>query len=60
MVRPKVQIIDMGFFDLFKKKQKSTGFKCTSCREIHDDLPALGFLSPLYYDTLNEKDKKEM
>ncbi|PSG90808.1 DUF2199 domain-containing protein [Aurantibacter aestuarii] len=50
----------MGIFDLFKKKLKTTEFKCSTCGEIHDELPALGFISPFYYDTLNEKDKKEI
>lgn len=50
----------MGIFDLFKKKQKSTEFRCSTCGEIHDELPALGFITPFYYETLNEKDKKEI
>ena len=50
----------MGIFDIFKRKEKSTEFKCSTCGQVHDELPALGFLSPLYYDTLNEKDKKEI
>ena len=50
----------MGIFDLFKNKQKATGFKCSTCGEIHDELPALGFITPFYYETLNEKDKEEI
>lgn len=49
----------MGFFNLFKRKEKPTEFKCSTCGEIHDELPALGFTTPFYYETLNEKDKKE-
>ena len=50
----------MGFFDIFKRKSKKAEFRCSTCGEAHDELPALGFLSPFYYDTLNEKDKKEI
>lgn len=50
----------MGIFDLFKKKQKPTEFQCSTCGEIHDELPALGFITPFYYETLNEKEKKEI
>jgi|TARA_B110000902_G_scaffold86485_1_gene102629 hypothetical protein len=50
----------MRIFNLFKKKGKSTEFKCSTCGNVHDELPALGFLSPYYYDTLDEKDKKEI
>ncbi len=50
----------MGIFDIFKTKPKSAEFKCSTCGEVHDELPALGFSSPIYYDTLNEKDKKEI
>ncbi|WP_394975161.1 DUF2199 domain-containing protein [uncultured Croceitalea sp.] len=50
----------MRIFDLFKRKPKSAKFKCSTCGEIHDELPALGFISPFYYDILNKKDKKEI
>ena len=50
----------MRIFDLFKKKPKSTEYKCLTCGEMHDELPALGFITPFYYETLNEKDKKEI
>lgn len=42
------------------KKKKSSEFKCVSCGEIHNELPALAFIAPFYYDTLNEKDKKDL
>ena len=48
----------MGIFDIFKKKK--TEFKCSNCGEIHDELPALGFKTPYYYETLNETDKKQI
>jgi len=47
----------MGIFDFFKKKQKTSEFKCPNCGQIHDELPALGFVAPYYYDMLSEKDK---
>ena len=50
----------MGIFDFFKIKSKPSKYRCSTCGEIHDDLPALGFLSPFYYASLDEKDKKEM
>ena len=50
----------MGIFDIFKKKQKPNKLRCSSCGEIHDELPALAFTTPFYYETLNEKDKEEM
>ena len=50
----------MGFFNLFKKKEKPTEFKCSTCGKIHNELPALGFTTPFYYEALNEKDKKEI
>jgi hypothetical protein len=50
----------MGIFDIFKKKQKSTDFKCPTCGEIHEGMPALGFSSPYHYNTLNEKDQSEI
>ncbi len=50
----------MGIFDIFKRKEKSTEFKCSICGQVHDEIPALGFSSPFYYNTLNEKDRKEI
>tara|TARA_B100001765_G_scaffold201047_1_gene154086 strand:+ start:3615 stop:4169 length:555 start_codon:yes stop_codon:yes gene_type:complete len=50
----------MGIFDLFKKKQKINEYKCATCGQVHDDLPALGFTTPFYYETLNERDKEEI
>jgi len=50
----------MGILDLFKRKPKPSEFKCSTCGELHDELLALGFTSPLYYDTLNKKDKEHI
>lgn len=50
----------MGIFDLFKKKPKPTEFKCSTCGEVHDELPALAFITPFYFETLNAKDKEEI
>jgi len=50
----------MGIFDIFKKKQKFTTCRCSACGEFHSELPALGFSTPFYYETLNEKDKEEI
>ncbi len=50
----------MGIFSRFQKKKKPVEFKCLTCGKIHDELPALGFLSPFYYDTLNKTDKEEI
>lgn len=50
----------MGIFDFFNKKQKPTKFKCSTCGELHDELPALAFTTPFYFETLNEKDKEEI
>ena len=50
----------MGIFDIFRSKKTPTEFKCSTCGQVHDELPALGFSSPFYYDTLNEKDKNEI
>lgn len=50
----------MGIFDLFKKKQKLAEYKCSSCGKVHDELPAIAFITPFYYDALNESDKKEI
>jgi hypothetical protein len=50
----------MGIFDIFKKKQKSTDFKCPTCVEIHEGMPALGFSSPYYYNILTKKEIAEL
>lgn len=50
----------MGILDLFKRKPKSSEFKCSTCGEIHNELPAVGFISPFYYDTLNKTDKEKI
>ncbi len=43
-----------------RKKRKESEFKCSTCGETHNELPALGFITPYYYDTLNENDKEEI
>ncbi|WP_159017778.1 DUF2199 domain-containing protein [Algibacter sp. L3A6] len=43
-----------------KKKNKSTEFRCSTCGEVHDELPALGFKTPFHYDILNDKEKTEI
>src|SRR5690349_9399198 len=35
-------------------------YQCSVCGEIHEDLPALGFNSPYYYDILSETDKESI
>jgi len=50
----------MGIFDFFRKKKKTTESKCSTCGETHDELPALGFVTPFYYDILSKKDKEEI
>lgn len=47
----------MGIFDIFQKKPKASDFKCANCGLVHDELPALGFAAPYYYDVLSEDDK---
>jgi hypothetical protein len=41
-------------------KKKPSGFRCSSCGKIHEELPALGFNTPFHYDILSENDKKEI
>jgi hypothetical protein len=50
----------MGIFSRFQKNKKLAEFKCSICGKIHDELPALGFMSPLYYEILDKKDKEEI
>lgn len=48
---------------MFWKKNKTikTGpFKCSTCGETHDVLPAIGFKTPFHYDVLSEKDKNQI
>jgi hypothetical protein len=48
----------MGIFDIFKKKEEK--YVCSSCGKEHDELPALGFKTPYYYDILSDEDKQNM
>lgn len=41
-------------------KNTAPGYKCSSCGDTHDELPALGFKTPFHYDTLSAKDKNEI
>ena len=50
----------MGIFDLFNEKEKSTEFNCSICGEPHDELPAIGFITPFFYEILNENEKEEI
>lgn len=35
-------------------------YRCSTCGQVHDQLPALGFSAPYYYDVLSDQDKVEM
>lgn len=39
---------------------ESLKFKCSCCGEIHDEWPAIAFVSPDNYNCLSEKDKKSI
>lgn len=43
-----------------RKSKNKNKFKCTKCGKSHDELPALAFSSPDYYDYLSDEDKKDM
>jgi hypothetical protein len=45
---------------MFWNKKKKSEFKCSTCGEIHDELPALGFKTPFHYDILTDKEKTEI
>ena len=42
-----------------KQKKSSKEYMCSSCGQIHQELPALGFMTPFHYDVLSENDKNE-
>ncbi|MBX7225487.1 MAG: DUF2199 domain-containing protein [Chitinophagales bacterium] len=44
----------------WKKSKNRKSFKCSKCGEVHDQLPALAFLTPDYYGYLNDEDKKNI
>jgi hypothetical protein len=49
------------FWKNWKKKQpRREKFKCARCGKYHDELPALGFLSPIYFAQLSEQEKEDM
>jgi hypothetical protein len=35
-------------------------YKCSCCGEEHEEWPALSYISPTNYDTLSDKEKKEL
>ena len=43
-----------------KKKISSKQYRCSTCGQIHKEIPALGFMTPDNYDTLSEKDKTDL
>lgn len=47
------------FWDKFRKHKKKE-FKCPTCGETHDELPAIGFKAPYHYEILSENDKNEI
>lgn len=42
------------------EKKKVNIFKCSTCGQLHDQLPAIGFTTPFYYDILSEEDKNSI
>lgn len=46
--------------ELYKRSENELKFKCSTCGEIHNELPALTFKTPFHYETLNNKDKAEL
>lgn len=44
----------------WKKSKKRKEYKCPSCGEIHDSLPALAFKAPDYYCFLSDEEKENI
>lgn len=44
----------------WRKSRNKNNFKCTKCGKVHDELPALAFLSPDYYSYLSDEDKNNI
>lgn len=42
-----------------KKKQENNEFKCSICNEVHEEWPALAFVSPFHYNQLSKDEKDE-
>jgi hypothetical protein len=42
-----------------KEKKLNKVYSCSSCGQIHQEFPSLGFIAPFHYDILNENDKNE-
>jgi len=43
-----------------KFKSKEIKYRCTSCGQIHQNLPAIGFSAPFHYTSLSESQRKEI
>lgn len=41
-----------------KKKHEPTQYRCSTCGQVHDELPAFGFRTPYHYDILSDEAKK--
>ena len=44
----------------WKKSKNKDKFKCAMCGKVQDKLPALAFMSPIYYSYLSDEDKNDM
>lgn len=42
----------------WRKSKNKKNFKCSKCGKVHDELPAIAFTTPDYYDYLNDEDKE--
>lgn len=40
-----------------KKEPETLKYNCSTCGEFHDELPAIGFKTPYYFDILSAEDK---
>ncbi|MEL6943974.1 MAG: DUF2199 domain-containing protein, partial [Bacteroidota bacterium] len=47
-------------FIFWKRSKKNQALKCSKCGEKHDELPAIAFSSPDYYEFLSESDKRDI
>lgn len=45
---------------MFWKRKKVGKYKCPKCGKEHDQIPAIGFNIPHYYNVLSEQDKNEI
>jgi len=44
----------------WKKSKYKIKSKCPKCGKVHDELPAIAFLSPDYYNYLSDEDKENI